>query len=500
MRPLPISNPSILAIDQGTTSSRALVLDARDRIVASDQAEFAQIYPQNGWVEHDPEAIWQSVLRTSTKAVRDAEHIGALIAAIGITNQRETTLIWDRKTGTPIHNAIVWQDRRTADFCTRLRNDGLEPILQERTGLLLDPYFSASKIAYVLDHVSGARERARRGELCFGTVETFLIWRLTQGRVHVTDASNASRTALFNISTQDWDEDLLRAFDVPRVMLPEIRDNAADFGATSPEIFGRSIPIRGAAGDQQAALIGQKCLQAGAIKCTFGTGAFMVVHSGEAIVRSRNRLLSTIAYRLQGRSCYALEGSIFVAGAAIQWLRDGLEIIGQSADSQSLAQAADADEPIYMVPAFTGMGAPYWDANARGAIFGVTRATNRASLARAALESVCYQSHDLLAAMAQDGVHPKSLRADGGLSANGWAMQFLADMLQIPVERPAMLETTALGAAFLARLGAGLCANLEEAGANWRAESTFAPKMAANIREIRLKGWRNAVRRTLSDA
>ncbi len=489
----------ILAIDQGTTSSRALVFDGDGRVVAQAQAEFAQHYPKDGRVEHDPEDIWRTTLAVSQQAVAEAERSGDQVAAIGIANQRETTLIWDRETGAPIHNAIVWQDRRTADACDKLRADGLEETVRRKTGLLLDPYFSATKAAWILDHVPGARTRAKRGELAFGTIDTFLLWRLTGGAAHLTDATNACRTNLFNIHDQEWDDELLEVFEVPRACLPAVRDCAGDFGVTDSDLFGCSIPVLGVAGDQQAATIGQCCFAPGAIKSTYGTGCFALVNTGSKPLASGNRLLTTIAYRLDGQTTYALEGSIFVAGAAVQWLRDALGIIDSAPETEALAASIADTGGAYLVPAFAGLGAPHWDAHARGTLVGMTRATGRAELARAALESVCYQTADLLTAMADDGIRASALRVDGGMVANGWLLQFLADILDLPIDRPVVMETTAFGAATLAGLKAGMFSSLENVAERWQPDARFEPTMTADQRAVRLDGWRAAVRRTLSD-
>ena len=492
----------VLAIDQGTTSTRAIVFSSELKIVAAAQQEFAQHYPASGWVEHDPEDIWRTALATGREALRRAGVDGSPVAAIGMTNQRETTLIWDRKTGRPIHNAIVWQDRRTAAACERLRDAGHEALVAARAGLLIDPYFSATKIAWLLDNVPGARARAERGELAFGTVDTYLLWRLTGGTVHATDATNASRTLLYDIRRNVWDDDLLALFGVPRAILPEVRDSAGDFGVAAAEHFGAPIAIRGVAGDQQAATVGQACFTPGMMKTTYGTGAFALVNTGSRPVASKHRLLTTIAYRLNGETTYALEGSIFVAGAAVQWLRDGLGVISSAAESGALAAAADPGQSVYLVPAFVGLGAPHWDADARGALFGLTRATGPKEMARAALESVCYQTRDLAEAMRADWPEGGDtvLRVDGGMSASDWAMQRLADILDAPVDRPAIQETTALGAAYLAGLSAGLCPPPAEFAAGWRRERAFRPNLAADVRTKMVAGWRDAVARTLSKA
>ncbi|MGH6661945.1 MAG: glycerol kinase GlpK, partial [Rhodospirillales bacterium] len=431
---------SVLAIDQGTTSSRAVVFDAVYRVKASAQREFRQHFPASGWVEHDPQEIWRTVVATVGEALAKAGALAADVAAIGITNQRETTIVWDRDSGTPIHPAIVWQDRRTAEACAALARDGAEALVANKTGLLLDPYFSATKIAWILDHVEGARARAEQGKLAFGTIDSFLLWRLTGGREHATDATNASRTSLYDIHAGDWDDELLKLFRVPREMLPEVRDCAHEFGATEPSLFGGAIAIRGIAGDQQAATVGQACFEPGMMKSTFGTGSFALLNTGSEAVRSKNRMLATVAYRLAGKSIYALEGSVFIAGAAVQWLRDGLGVIATAAETGALAAAADPGQSIYLVPAFTGLGAPHWDADARGAIYGLTRASGPKELARAALEAVCYQTRDLLEAMRRDwrGAEGRDtiLRVDGGMVASDWTMQFLADVLGAPVDRP----------------------------------------------------------------
>ncbi|MCC5988068.1 MAG: glycerol kinase GlpK [Pararhodobacter sp.] len=493
----------ILAIDQGTTSSRAIVFDRTLRPVASAQKEFAQHYPAPGLVEHDPAEIWQSVRTTAQGAIDKA---GGEIGAIGITNQRETVVIWDRESGEPIHRAIVWQDRRTADLCHRLRDEGQESLVTGRTGLLLDPYFSASKIAWLLEHVPGARERAEAGKLAFGTIDCFLIWHLTAGRAHVTDATNAARTALYDIRRGDWDDDLCRLFGVPRALLPEVLDCNAEFGTTDAALFGRAIPILGVAGDQQAATIGQACFEPGMLKSTYGTGCFALMNTGSTIVPSHNRLLTTIAYRLDGQVTYALEGAIFIAGAVVQWLRDGLKIIASAPRSEVLARQADPAQQVIMVPAFTGLGAPWWQPAARGAIFGLTRNAGPAELARAALESVGFQTRDLWAAMQDDWARSGAparagtLRVDGGMSASDYAMQFLADILGAPVDRPQVLETTALGAAWLAGARAGLCAGTDEFAADWAAERRFEPAMAQDEREARYRAWQHAVRATIAAA
>ncbi len=497
----------ILAIDQGTTSSRAIVFDKLLTIRATAQQEFTQHFPRSGWVEHDPQDILQSVIGTSREAIAKAAIAPADIAAIGITNQRETTLVWDRKTGRPIHNAIVWQDRRTADMCAALKAAGHEPTIAAKTGLLLDPYFSATKIAWLLENVEGARDAANQGRLAFGTVDSYLLWHLTGNSAHVTDATNASRTMLYDIRESRWDPELLDLFNVPASLLPQVKDSAADFGTTDAAIFGTGIPVAGIAGDQQAATVGQACFAPGMLKSTYGTGCFALINTGAMPVQSANRLLTTIAYQLDGTPTYALEGSIFVAGAAVQWLRDGLQIIDHAAQSGELAAAADDGQDVLLVPAFTGLGAPYWDAECRGAIFGLTRNSGRAELARAALESVCYQTRDLLDAMRRDMATSAGnagdkigtvLRVDGGMVASNWTMQRLADMLDAPVDRPEILETTALGAAYLAGQYVGLYPAPREFAQTWALERRFQPKMDAQTRDSKYNAWQDAVRRTLT--
>lgn len=493
----------LLAIDQGTTSSRAILFDSGLHIVASAQKEFPQHFPASGWVEHEPEDIWESVLATAREALAKAGLTAADIAGIGITNQRETTLIWDRRTGRAIHRAIVWQDRRTAGHCAELLAAGHEELVASRTGLRIDPYFSGTKIAWLLDNVPGARRRAEAGELAFGTIDSFLLWRLTGGAVHATDATNAARTMLFDIGRGVWDEDLLALLDVPAALLPQVRDCASHFGDTVPELFGGPIAVRGMAGDQQAATVGQACFDPGMVKSTYGTGCFALLNTGDKPVRSGNKLLSTIAYQLGGRRTYALEGSIFIAGAAVQWLRDGLGLIEKASETGPLAEAADPAQDVYLVPAFVGLGAPHWDANARGALFGLTRGTGPREFARAALESVCYQTLELIEAMHADwpqaGQGGRSvLRVDGGMVASDWTMQRLADILDLPVDRPTVLETTALGAAYLAGLDAGLLPEPARFADRWRLERRFSPAMAGSERDRKVSGWRDAVRRTLT--
>jgi glycerol kinase len=491
----------VLAIDQGTTSSRAIVFRDDISIAATVQQEFPQHFPASGWVEHEPEDIWTSTISVCREALKKAGLSAKDIAAIGITNQRETTVVWDRATGHAVHRAIVWQDRRTADICARLKAEGCEPIISNKTGLIIDPYFSGTKVAWMLDHVPGARKRAEAGELLFGTVDCYLLWRLTGGKVHATDATNASRTLLFNIHDGAWDEELLKILRVPRTMLPEVKDSSARFGESEPDLLGGAIAISGIAGDQQAATIGQACFEPGMIKSTYGTGCFALLNTGTTPVVSRNKLLTTIAYQLGGKRTYALEGSIFVAGSAVQWLRDGLGIIKQAAETGPLADNSDSLQSVYLVPAFVGMGAPYWNPNVRGALFGLTRNTGPAELAHAALESVCYQTWDLREAMRADWPGEKAanvLRVDGGMTASDWTMQRLADLLDAPVDRPMIQETTALGAAYLAGLHAGVYPEPARFADNWRLEHRFKPAMSAATRERKLKGWARAVKGVLA--
>ena len=491
----------VLAIDQGTTSSRAIVFRGDISIAASAQAEFPQHFPASGWVEHEPEDIWTSTVKVCREALEKAGLKAKDIAAIGITNQRETTVVWDRATGQAVHRAIVWQDRRTADICARLKSEGHEPTISARTGLIIDPYFSGTKVAWILDHVPGARERAGRGELLFGTVDCYLLWRLTGGKVHATDATNASRTLLFNIHTGEWDDDLLKLLRVPRSMLPEVKDSSARFGDSDESLFGGAIAISGIAGDQQAATIGQACFEPGMIKSTYGTGCFALLNTGTTPVASKNKLLTTIAYQLGGKRTYALEGSIFVAGSAVQWLRDGLGIIKQASETGPLADKSNSMQSVYLVPAFVGLGAPYWNPRVRGALFGLTRNTGPAELAHAALESVCYQTFDLREAMRADwpgGKAANVLRVDGGMTASDWTMQRLADLLDAPVDRPMIQETTALGAAYLAGLQAGVYPEPAKFADNWRLEHRFKPAMSAATRERKLAGWARAVKGVLA--
>lgn len=484
----------IVSIDQGTTSSRALLIDQNGKVLYTEQREFTQYFPADGWVEHDPEEIWQTTLAVTRAALDYAKQLPGEVKAVGITNQRETSVVWDRKTGEPIYNAIVWQDRRTASLCAALKQDGVEAGVQEKTGLLLDPYFSATKVAWILDNVAGARACAERAELAFGTIDTFLIWRLTGARSHVTDASNASRTMLFDIRKQQWDPELLDLFRVPQNCLPRVMDCAADFGVTDASVLGQALPICGVAGDQQAALIGQACFAPGMVKSTYGTGCFLVINTGAELVTSEHRMLSTVAYRLDGSTCYAVEGSIFVAGAAIKWLQDELNVLDDAAKSAEMAASLDDNCGVYLVPAFTGLGAPHWLPDVRGTIFGMTRDTGKEQFARAALESVAYQTADLVDAIHSDGSAVNRLRVDGGMANNDWFCQFLSDVLNLPVARPSSTETTALGAAYLAGLHCGIYSSLDEIEKNWNIDRSFETSMPPTQRQQLLTRWRKAVR------
>ena len=489
----------ILSIDQGTTSSRAVLFDQNGKVCFTSQQEFTQFFPEDGWVEHDPEEIWQTTLSVTREACSKADELGEGVSAIGIANQRETTIVWDKSTGEPIYNAIVWQDRRTLSFCQDLKDKGIEKRISEKTGLLLDPYFSASKINWILENVENARSRADKGELAFGTIDSFLIWRLTDGQMHATDATNASRTLLFNIHQQKWDSDLLDIFDVPKAMLPEVKDSADDFGTCSTNIVAGNLPIAGVAGDQQAALIGQACFKPGMIKSTYGTGCFVMMNTGDLAVTSQNRLLTTVAYRLNGKPTYAIEGSIFIAGAGVQWLRDGIGIIKCAAETEDMAANQPHNAGVYLVPAFTGLGAPHWDPKARGAIFGLTLNTGVENIVRAMLESTCYQTADLFEAMEKDGVRPERLRVDGGMVENNWLCGFLANILGIPVERPVITETTALGVAILAGLQIGLFKSPEDVQKQWACDRTFEVDMELAIRNKLLAEWRVAVSKVRSE-
>ena len=483
----------LLAIDQGTTSSRAILFDDDGKPRQVAQHEFQQFYPGDGWVEHDPVEIWNATHQACLQVLHEEGITAREVAGIGITNQRETTIVWDRATGEPIHPAIVWQDRRTTPQCETLKREGWESTLVERTGLLMDPYFSATKLGWILDHVDGARARAERGELAFGTIDTWVLWKLTNGRVHATDATNASRTALFNIHEQQWDRQLLELFRIPAALLPQVQDSASDFGRTDPGVLGESVTVGGIAGDQQASLFGQTCFERGMAKSTYGTGCFLMLNTGTEPIRSENRLLTTVGYRLEGQTTYAMEGSIFVAGAAIQWLRDGIKLIRSADECESMAESVGVENPVYLVPAFTGLGAPYWDPHARGAILGLTRDTGVDDIVTAGLQSVCYQTKDLVRAIQNDGATLEELRVDGGMVVNDWLMQFLADILNVAVDRPAITETTALGAACLAGLQTGVYDGLDRIRDRWQVDRRFEPAMAPAVRERAYQGWLDAV-------
>ena len=484
----------IVSIDQGTTSSRALLIDQNGAVLKTQQKEFTQYFPHDGWVEHDPLEIWETTLEVTRDVLTFAESLPGQINSIGITNQRETSIIWDRNTGEPVYNAIVWQDRRTADYCNSLNEDGLTPLIQEKTGLLLDPYFSATKFRWILENVPGARKKAEQGELAFGTVDSYLIWRLTGGRSHLTDATNASRTMLFDIDNQQWDPELLKIFSIPEHCLPEVLDCADDYGTTDKAVLGQSLPICGVAGDQQAALIGQACFNPGMVKSTYGTGCFLIINTGVERVTSQHKMLTTIGYRLNGETTYAMEGSIFVAGAAMQWLRDELELLEDAAQSAEIAASLEDNSGVYLVPALTGLGAPHWIPDARGALFGMTRDTGKAQIVRAALESVAYQTADLLSAMQSDGSTINRLRVDGGMANNNWFCQFLSNVLDLAVDRPSNTETTALGAAYLAAIHTGVYSSLDSISENWRSDRNFECSMSQDDREKLLNQWRKAVK------
>ncbi|RZU44910.1 glycerol kinase [Fluviicoccus keumensis] len=491
--------PYLLSLDQGTTSTRAIIFNLQGQPVGTSQRELKQHFPADGWVEHDALEIAESALAVCRDVLQKTGITAQQIAAIGITNQRETTVLWDRKSGQPLHKAIVWQDRRTADTCLRLKNRGFESTIQQKTGLLLDPYFSATKLAWLLDNVAGARARAEKGELAFGTIDTWLIWKLTGGRKHATDATNAARTLLFNIHTQEWDEELLRIFEIPASLLPAVQDSSSDFGDTETSLFGAPIPIGGVAGDQQAALIGQACFKPGMVKSTYGTGCFMVMNTGQEVIQSKHRLLTTVGYRLNGKVTYALEGSIFVAGAAVQWLRDGIQLIKQAGDTEAIAEETVDSRGVYLVPAFTGLGAPYWDPHARGAIFGLSRDTGIGEIVIAGLEAVCFQTRDLMEAMKKDGAGQlQAVRVDGGMAVNNWLMQALADIVGVRVDRPAVTETTALGVAWLAGLHVGKFASLDAIADLWHCQREFTPRMPMDKREKMYAGWLDAVQRVAS--
>ena len=488
-----MSSQLLLSIDQGTTSSRAILFAKDGSSVFTSQREFTQHFPDSGWVEHDPEEIWQTTLDVCKEAVDKAAKDGHTIVAAGITNQRETTVVWNRKTGKAIYNAIVWQDRRTAVYCNELKESGYEPTFTSKTGLLLDPYFSGTKIKWILDNVKGARESADKGELAFGTMDSFLLWRFSNGKRHITDATNASRTLIYNIHDNKWDNELLSILNIPSSMLPAVQDSSSDFGTIDSELFGQEILIGGVAGDQQAATFGQVCLEPGTIKSTYGTGCFVILNTGKEALPSNNKLLTTVAYQLNGETTYAIEGSIFVAGAAVQWLRDGLGVIQSAEQTESMADKLPSNQGVYLVPAFTGLGAPYWNPNARGALFGLTRDTGIEQIVRATLESVAFQTYDLFKAMADDGVTPTRVRVDGGMVQNNWLCQFLADILNIPVERPVQTETTALGAAYLAGLHCGFYKNHDDLIANWKIDREFTPSLQTEERDRLLSSWQTAV-------
>ena len=491
----------ILSIDQGTTSSRGVLFDENYEIISIGQNEFTQFFPDSGWVEHDPEEIWTSTLESCRSAIKQSKIDPNKIRAIVITNQRETTVVWDKETGMPIYNAIVWQDRRTSDYCQSLRSLGHESLVNQKTGLLLDPYFCATKIAWILDNVDGAREKANKGGLLFGTIDCFLMWRLSNQKIHSTDATNACRTLLYNIHEGCWDKDLLDLFNVPASMLPEVYDNAADFGVADESFFGSEIAIAASIGDQPSALVGQACFHPGMVKSTYGTGCFVLINTGYEPVKSNNKLLTTLAFQVNGKTCYALEGSIFIAGAAVQWLRDGLKFIESAEQSETLAMKADDSQDVYLVPAFVGLGAPHWDPDCRGALFGMTRNTGPAEITKATLESVCYQTSDLLSAISKDLGESKlsAIRVDGGMAASNWTMQMLSDLVELPVDRPKNLETTALGAAYLAGMQVGFYPPMDEFSESWQSESQFNSKMKEELRARKLAGWKDAVRRTLSN-
>ena len=495
------SNKYILSIDQGTTSSRGILFDANYKIVAIGQKEFTQFFPNSGWVEHDPEEIWLSVLESCNDAILRAKIKPSQIASIGITNQRETTVVWDKESGKPIYNAIVWQDRRTSDECQSLRELGHQEIVSKKTGLLIDPYFCATKIAWILDNVDGARDKANSGKLIFGTIDSFILWRLSNNKVHSTDATNASRTLLYNIYEGCWDDELLKLFNIPKSMLPNVCDSAADFSKCDDSFFGSEIPICSLIGDQHSALVGQACFEPGMVKSTYGTGCFILINTGDKPVESRTKLLTTIAFQINNKPCYALEGSIFVAGAAIQWLRDDLKFIESAEQSETLAIQADPNQEVYLVPAFVGLGAPYWDPDCRGALYGLTRSTGPAEITKAALESVCYQTSDLLAVILKDwsGNELSIIRVDGGMAASNWTMQMLSDLLNLPVDRPKNLETTALGAAYLAGMQIGFYPPIEDFAKSWKSENQFNSKMPEAVRQKKLSGWKDSVNRTLSN-
>ena len=487
----------IVAIDQGTTSSRAILFSLSGKPVCSSQKEFKQYFPKDGWVEHDPNEIWNTTKKVLINIINKSKKLKGKIITIGITNQRETTILWNKKTGKPVYNAIVWQDRRTAEFCKKFKTKIKEKIINKKTGLLVDPYFSGTKIKWILDNVPKAKKLAKNNQLLFGTVDTFLIWKLTKGKMHVTDATNASRTMLFNISTNKWDKDILFNLRIPKNILPAVKNSSDDFGFTARSITGNSYPINGVVGDQQAASIGQSCFTKGSVKSTYGTGAFVLMNTGNKKIYSKNKLLTTICYRLNGKTTYALEGSIFIAGAGVQWLRDKIKFISNSAETEKIAQSMKSNNGIYLVPAFTGLGAPYWNPNSRGVICGLTRDTSQKEIVRATLESVAYQSNDLFNAMKNDGVKPNLIKVDGGMVKNNWFSQFLSDVIDTKVIRPKVQETTALGAAFMAGLRIGIYNSLNDISKNWKIDKKFVPKIGKSKRTKLLKEWEQAIRKTL---
>ena len=487
-----------IAIDQGTTSSRAILFSDKGSIISTSQLEFEQIYPQSGWVEHNSEEIWETTQKVTSDIIEIASSANYSINGIGITNQRETTILWDKKTGKPVYNAIVWQDRRTSDFCKKLSSEGLENIIQKKTGLTIDPYFSASKICWILDNVPHARERAELGEILFGTVDSFLLWKLTEGKVHSTDATNAARTSLYNIESLEWDEKLLEIFNVPKNILPDVKDSSYHFGYTTEGAIGKKIPILSILGDQQAAAVGQACFSEGSIKSTYGTGCFVILNTGNKFIKSKSKLLGTICYKINNKPTYALEGSIFISGAVIQWLRDGLKIINSAQETEKISQSLESNDGVYLVPAFTGFGCPYWDPDARGAIYGISRDTGPKQFIRAALESVAYQTRDLFKAMSEDGIEPKNIRVDGGMTVNNWLMQFLSDVLNVEIQRPKITETTALGVAMMAALTDNRFSSLEEIATCWKLDKKFTPSMKDTVRKDLLSKWDYYVSKTLT--
>jgi len=488
----------IISIDQGTTSSRSILFNLQGKPIYSSQKEFTQYFPKSGWVEHDPEEIWNTTKKTLVDAINKANKLKGQVLTIGITNQRETTILWNKKTGKPVYKAIVWQDRRTESFCKKLRDNNKETLIFNKTGLLIDPYFSATKVKWVLENIPLAKKLMKKKQLLFGTIDTFLIWRLTKGNVHATDATNASRTMLYNISSNKWDDGILKLLKIAKNILPQVKDSSDDFGSTHSSITGKSIPITGVVGDQQAASIGQCCFEPGSLKSTYGTGAFVLLNTGSKIIYSKNRLLTTIAYRIKGKTTYAMEGSIFIAGAGVQWLRDKMKFIKKAYETEKIIKSMKDNNGIYLVPAFTGLGAPYWDANARGVLSGLTRDTGPKEIIRATIESVAYQTYDLFEAMKHDGLKPKLVKVDGGMVMNNWFSQFLSDVIDIKVLRPKVQETTALGAAFMAGLHIGVYKSLKDISKNWHLDKSFKPKINSKIRNSLVKGWSLAIKKTLT--